>query len=245
MRHKFLTTFLVLVVLCIAIGSSGPSTSKSEPTVSSGDSKKVEVKQPVVKQEEPAMKVTAKEVAAKYKENEVAGDQMYKGKKLEISGNIYSIDSSYDDSVIVRLNGSEMFYSVDCHLDDSEKSKAAQLKKGSDIVLLCTSDGEVAGSPSMIDCTVSDGSKRQEAAIVDTTTVNPGVSKENCDSIKTGMTTEKVKTFLGEPKSTTETDAGGVGKMEMYHFQESSLKLQACSVIFLNGKVQSKSWTDL
>lgn len=70
------------------------------------------------------------------------------------------------------------------------------------------------------------------------------ITKENCNSVQSGMTNEQVKDILGEPKSTTESETAGIGKSEMWHYQEG-FSMKACSIIFMNGKVSSRTWTDL
>ncbi len=70
------------------------------------------------------------------------------------------------------------------------------------------------------------------------------VTKANCDQIKVGMTGEQVKSILGEPKSTSESEIEGIGKSEYWHYQDG-FSMQACGVMLSNGKVSSKTWTDL
>ncbi len=70
------------------------------------------------------------------------------------------------------------------------------------------------------------------------------VTKENCDSVKIGMTKEQVINLLGEPGTTSESEMAGLGKTEYLHFQEG-FSLKSCSVTLNNGKVFSKTWTDL
>jgi len=70
------------------------------------------------------------------------------------------------------------------------------------------------------------------------------ITKANCDLIKSGMTADQVKNILGKPTSTSESEIAGLGKSDFWQYQEG-FSLQACSVTFSNGKVFSKTWTDL
>ncbi len=70
------------------------------------------------------------------------------------------------------------------------------------------------------------------------------VTKANCDSVRSGMTREQVINLLGEPSSTSESEIAGFGKSEFLHFQEG-FSTKACSITLSNGKVMSKTWTDL
>lgn len=65
------------------------------------------------------------------------------------------------------------------------------------------------------------------------------------------MNSSQVIDILGKPTQTTETDFGSLGRMELWHFQDTGLsaiasgKIEACDVHFSNGKVESKTWTKL
>jgi hypothetical protein len=98
-----------------------------------------------------AVKVTAAEIVSVYKANEVAGDEKFKGKKIEITGKIESIDSSIGDAPVVRL-ASDVFMGV--MLYDIPKGEAAKLEKGKDATFVCKGDGELAGAPILRECKI-------------------------------------------------------------------------------------------
>lgn len=97
-----------------------------------------------------AIKVTAAELAAAYKKNEVAADEKYKGKKIEITGTVESIDSGAGDEPRVQLEGGEMFITVT--LQDIPKDEAKKLSKGDKVKAVCKGDGEIIGFPKLKDC---------------------------------------------------------------------------------------------
>ncbi len=70
------------------------------------------------------------------------------------------------------------------------------------------------------------------------------ITKENYDKIEKGMTEEQVKSMLGEPSSTSESEIPGVGTTILKHYQEP-LSLKAIDVYFSNGKVYMKNWAEL
>jgi len=70
------------------------------------------------------------------------------------------------------------------------------------------------------------------------------ITKEKCQTIKTGLTSEQVKNILGEPKSISESEAVGIGKFTIWNFTEG-LSFQACTIRFSNGQVIATTWTDL
>jgi len=71
---------------------------------------------------------------------------------------------------------------------------------------------------------------------------NTNVTKENYNKIKKKMTLQQVKQIVGEADSVTETDAPGMGKMELWHYQ---LGNTAIDVTFIKGKVYTKSWVSI
>lgn len=87
------------------------------------------------------------------------------------------------------------------------------------------------------------GSSIEDSGGVDSAVASK-ITKENCDLVKSGMSSEEVIATLGEPKSKSETEIDGIGKTEYWHYQKG-ISLQACAITLLNGKVSSKTWTDL
>jgi hypothetical protein len=71
---------------------------------------------------------------------------------------------------------------------------------------------------------------------------NTKVTKENYDKIQTNMTAEEVLQILGKADTTSESETPGLGKMEMWHYQ---LGTKAIDVFILDGKVESKNWTEI
>lgn len=101
-----------------------------------------------------AVKVTADELVATYKGNEIAGDEKYKGKKLEISGQVASIDSDLTDDPVVSLKADGALLGV--RVEGLSKSAAAKLKVGEHVTLSCKGGGEIVGVPRVDGCSVLD-----------------------------------------------------------------------------------------
>lgn len=99
-----------------------------------------------------AIKVSASELASAYKKNEVAADEKYKNKKIEISGEIESIDSGVGDEPRIRLQSGELFVAVT--LEGISKAEAKKLNKGDKLTAVCKGDGEIIGSPQLKDCKI-------------------------------------------------------------------------------------------
>lgn len=101
---------------------------------------------------ETAIPVTATELYSAYDSNEVGADKQYKGKLLQISGTIESIDSGFSDQAVLQLGTGEMFMNVSAEGDDNFTNTASTLSKGQQVNLLCHGAGEVIGMPMVDDC---------------------------------------------------------------------------------------------
>ena len=99
---------------------------------------------------ESAKDVTPEDMVAAYEKNEVAGDEKYKGKKLEIRGAVKTVDSGIGDQPVVRLESGNLLKTV--MLFGIPKADAAKLSKGQRITAVCKGGGEVMGSPVLREC---------------------------------------------------------------------------------------------
>ena len=129
--------------------SCGGSNATNNETPASGTTEQ----KPAEKTDDKPISVTSAEYYKKYQENEVAADNLYKGKKILITGKVESINKDVADDVYVNLSGDgEISFDVQCYL--SEPGKAAELKKGQTITILGTGEGMVIGFPQLKDCTL-------------------------------------------------------------------------------------------
>ncbi|MDD5726112.1 MAG: hypothetical protein PHC53_01720 [Patescibacteria group bacterium] len=156
-RHKIITGILILFVIglfgsAMDKGGTKPIQSQS-PTSSSTQTTKTP--KPTPKPAEPAViKITADQLYSEYEANEVAADNAYKGKILEVSGKIDNIAKDILDNPYITLKTQVMFGSVQCFLKDSEQSKAATLKKGQNIVVRGKGSGQTLGNVMIMDCEI-------------------------------------------------------------------------------------------
>ena len=73
--------------------------------------------------------------------NEIAADEKYKNKTVEVSGTVQDIGKDLLDSMYITLQTNDLITSVQCMLEDSESGKAANLNKGNAVSV----KGEVNG----------------------------------------------------------------------------------------------------
>ena len=96
---------------------------------------------PLAAKSEDAIKVDASNLYDEYKDNEVAADAKYKGKVVEVSGEIDHISSSFGKSS-VTLGG---MLGATCYFSKSEEGVLASLSKGQVITVRGTVDGKLMG----------------------------------------------------------------------------------------------------
>lgn len=150
MIKKILIGIVVAFIVLIIIGAlMGEDTSTTDTNNTVDTSAAIQNNAPV-----ETVAVTARELFSAYESNEVAADKQFKGKMLEVTGTISSIDSGFGDGAIVQLSTGNDFQSVSAQGDDSFTDVAATLSKGQQITMICKGDGEVIGSPMLGDCVV-------------------------------------------------------------------------------------------
>lgn len=101
-----------------------------------------------------AIAVSAEELFAAYKANEIAADQRYKGKPIKVSGVVEDITSDAFDNAVVQFQAGGFMQQV--HASGLPKPAAAQLSKGERVSLLCKGSGEVIGFPMLEECLIVD-----------------------------------------------------------------------------------------
>ncbi|MGE0327604.1 MAG: hypothetical protein AB7S68_35155 [Polyangiaceae bacterium] len=97
----------------------------------------------------PELTVSAQDLRSAYNANEAAADQKYKGKVLEVSGAITAIESDFSDNPVIRLYTGDL---MGASARGLSKAEAAKLAKDQRIIIICTGDGELVGSPQLKDC---------------------------------------------------------------------------------------------
>lgn len=121
------STALVVILACDGASSGGSANSTGSGTASA----------------EPAIKVDAATIIADYQANEVAGDNKYKDKIVEVTGVVDHIGKGLMDDVYVSIGTGKEFElsGVQCSVTKDMEGKAASLTKGQSL----TVKGKVTG----------------------------------------------------------------------------------------------------
>ena len=87
----------------------------------------------------PSVTISASKLYKEYNENEIAADEKYKGKIIEITGVIRDIGNYIMDNAYITLVGNEYFRDIQCYFN--EKSVVAKLSKGKRITVIGSCSG--------------------------------------------------------------------------------------------------------
>ena len=140
-----LGTFFVLAV------ASGEEATEKEVV------EKLETEEPHDLLEETAIQISSTQIYKDYDDNEVAADNKYKDKVVEVKGKIFDISKDFSDDIVVKLNGltdnKYEIVGVSCTFDKSHNSEAASLSKGQIITIRGNCDGYMMG-PNISGCSL-------------------------------------------------------------------------------------------
>lgn len=125
--------FLLFVIIGVSGSSSSPSSGGTTAT-NSANSQPVE-----------AIKVTAAELSADYKANEVAADAKYKGRLVEVSGIVDTIGKDILDTPYIAFAAGQydIIDRVQCMFSKSDEPVLAAVAKGQRITLRGTVSGKL------------------------------------------------------------------------------------------------------
>lgn len=155
--------FLGFVILCIGclfifsalvIGRREQVVRPRPPQEQFPDTPNFSEKAPEEPVDAPPIQINAPYLYAAYKDNEIAADQVYKGKIVEVTGTVGRIRKDFADNAILELMTSNQFESVDAYLKADSVSFAATLSPGNSVTVLCRGAGMIVGSPMLKDCSI-------------------------------------------------------------------------------------------
>ncbi len=152
-KKWWVITIAVIAVLA-AIGNSSVEDTKQR--VAEEKTQPTETKTAEPEKMAPAIILTSANLATEYSDNEVAADAKYKGKLLEVSGKVASIDNGISDNeMIVKLSDGKYDISGPwCYMKESERDKVLAFKKEQQVTLIGTGNSATIGSPMLKDCVV-------------------------------------------------------------------------------------------
>lgn len=142
MKNLLNLSFALSICVFIALGCT-PQSNTSTSNTTAANTNQSNSSAPASSTEKP-IQVQAKALTKEYDDNELAADQKYKGKTLEVSGKVSNIAETLGQ-ITAQLEGHTFTKSVMCSFDASEKDNVMKLKKGQIAVFVGTGDGSTGG----------------------------------------------------------------------------------------------------
>ena len=87
-----------------------------------------------------------------YAANEVAADNLYKGKSLRVTGRVLSIGKDAREAAVLNLISGNPIFQTMATLDTAHTQRAARLAKGMQVTVQCVGKGTMMNMPQLEDC---------------------------------------------------------------------------------------------
>jgi hypothetical protein len=115
------------------------------------------------------VRATARQIFRTYTDNEVAGDEKFKGKAIAVTGTTIRVGKDISGDIYLLLEGGGLITNVQAFLADETLAEADQLRPGRPIQLICQGDGMTLAFPMLKDCQSSDVLLQVKRAQIDDT----------------------------------------------------------------------------
>jgi len=137
MRHKVATGFIVLFMIALGSSALDDAKKKANENTITGNTQTTTVTPDVqeTKPVEPTIKVTAIDLYNEFENNSVAAEAKYKGKRIEVTGTINSIENGLSRPYISLQSNNPYISSVYCYFDKSDASMVVSLQKNQKVTL--------------------------------------------------------------------------------------------------------------
>ncbi len=89
-----------------------------------------------------------------YAANEVAADNLYKGKSLRVTGRVLSIGKDAREAAVLHLVSGNMIFQTMATLEMAQTQRAATLVKGTQVTVQCVGKGTMMSMPQLEDCSL-------------------------------------------------------------------------------------------
>ncbi|MDQ3998439.1 MAG: OB-fold putative lipoprotein [Gemmatimonadota bacterium] len=91
-----------------------------------------------------------------YAANEVAADNLYKGKSVRVKGRVLSISRDPHGAAVLHLVSSNPVFQTMATLEAAETQRAAALVKGTPVTVQCVGNGLVMRMPQLEHCSLDE-----------------------------------------------------------------------------------------
>jgi len=153
LKFIFFIVLLVIIATTMDKGNSSTTLTQKIDTKPTETQEKVDNKidsKPAKIQEENIIKISAGDLYQEYKDNSVAADQKYDGKKVEVTGAI----DDFGIDIMSRPYITFGFLETQAVFSKSYANQLAEFQKGQEIIVQCKVSGAPLGYPILDNCQI-------------------------------------------------------------------------------------------
>lgn len=145
-KHPFMVGCLTIFAILFVLGLIGSQLTPSNNSNSSSSSASTPEVAPVA--------VTSVQLANAYSNNEVAAQNVFGDKTLDVTGVVTGVTLDFANNPVLQLQGVNQFLPVQASFDQSFKQALAAYSKGERVTVRCTRITEVISAPVLSDCSI-------------------------------------------------------------------------------------------
>ncbi len=145
---KTVNTGLLIATVIITLTSCGGSSTDKSATQPTDTSTQQQAAQPNIDL------FDAKYIINEYDKNEVAANQLFKGKTIAIKGRVEEIGETIGG---IYVTFGDMFKNIQFMFPDSEKDTVAKLQKGQELIIIGNVDGRMLTTVTLSGCYIHTG----------------------------------------------------------------------------------------
>jgi hypothetical protein len=142
---------LIWGIIAIVLGVNFPSIITGSNNANLGP---IKTQAPTNEAPPEILKTTAASLFQAYESNEVLADNTMRGKVVEVTGKIQSIDKNTFGTIILSMETGSTFNTVRITVDDAQTQIAEILHKGSEITANCKDMKRIFRAPFGTDCKI-------------------------------------------------------------------------------------------
>jgi tRNA_anti-like len=149
---RFVKNVILLSLLVITVSLAGTCAlcGKAVHDVSEKSNQRRAAEHQAIEDPSTAVVVSADQLHADYKANEVGADNAYRGKALRVTGAVQAIKKDFTDAPYLVLWTKNEFEGVHARFEND--AALAQLRVGQHVTVRCIGDNVVMGSPVLRGC---------------------------------------------------------------------------------------------
>lgn len=137
---------LAIIAIIVVIGVIGSQVGPSNNSSNNSGTPDASAPAPIA--------VTSVQLAEAYSANEVAAQNTYGDKTLDVTGIVTGVTLDFMNDPVLQMQSVNQFLPVQASFDKSFKDKLAAYAKGERVTVRCTKITEVISAPMLSDCSI-------------------------------------------------------------------------------------------